>query len=271
MSTGTVTISGAPSLPVDPSGPHADDPRLQPAEGAHARKNVGTAERIISLVGGATFLVAGTRKADWGGLLLGTLGASLLYRGATGHCKGYQTLGISTAEQAPNSVIPAQQGIKVERSVTINKPAAELYDIWRDLSNLPQVFKSLKSVEIQDGNCSHWVACGPAGIDLEWDAEVLSDHENRLISWRSLPESQVDTAGSVRFVDRGNRGTEVTVSVKYNPPGGKLAHRLASLAGADLKTKITEELRRFKSQMEAGEVASTEGQTSGRSRVEVTS
>ena len=126
------------------------------------------------------------------------------------------------------------------------------------------MFKHPKSVEAQDGNCSHWVARGPANTELAWDAEVLNDHENKLIAWRSLPESQVDTAGSVRFVERGDRGTEVTVSLKYNPPGGQLAHQFASWFGADLETTITEELRRFKSLMEAGEAPSTQGQPSGR-------
>jgi uncharacterized membrane protein len=245
-------------------GASFDAAGLKPAEGSNSGKNVGTAERFASLTGGAALMLAGRQKGDWGGLLLALAGAGLLYRGATGRCQCYQALGISTAEHDRNTIVPAKQGAKVEKSITVNKPAAELYEFWRDLSNLPRTFKHLKSVETQDGNCSHWVARGPANINLEWDAEVLNDHENKLIAWRSLPGSQVDTAGSIRFVDRGERGTEVTVALKYNPPGGQLAHQVAAWGGADLETMITEEFRRFKSLMEAGEVPSTEGQPSGR-------
>ena len=206
----------------------------------------------------------GRRKGDWGGLLLALAGAGLLYRGMSGHCFCYQTLGISTANHNKNTVIPAKQGVKVEKSLTINRPASELYSFWRDLTNLPRVFKHLKSVEMQDGNVSHWVATGPADVRVEWDAEVLNDHENSLIAWRSLPDSQVETAGSVRFEPTNNdRGTNVTVSMKYNPPGGQLADKVASWFGGSLEANLNNDLRNFKSLMETGEIPSTAGQSRG--------
>jgi uncharacterized membrane protein len=227
-------------------------------------KNVGFAERLASLASGAALALAGRRKGDWGGLLLAAAGAGLLYRGASGHCFGYQMLGISTAFHNGNTVIPAKQGVKVEKTLTINRPASELYNFWRDLTNLPQVFEHLKTVELQDGNVSHWIATGPADVDVEWDAEILNDHENNLIAWRSLPGSQVETAGSVRFQPTKNdRGTEVTVAMKYNPPGGQLADQVASWLGGGLETRLNNELRNFKSLMEAGEIPSTQGQPRG--------
>jgi len=237
---------------------------IQPQPCGQHIKNVGFGERVASLVGGAALALAGRQKGNFGGLLLALAGAGLLYRGASGHCLCYQSLGISTAEHNRNTVIPAKQGVKVEKSLTINSPASELYNFWRDLTNLPQVFKHLKSVEIQDGNVSHWVAVGPADVSVEWDAEVLNDHENNLIAWRSLPESQVETAGSVRFQPTNNdRGTQVTVSMKYNPPGGQFGDKMASWLGGGLESKLNDDLRNFKSLMEAGEVPSTEGQPRG--------
>jgi uncharacterized membrane protein len=227
-------------------------------------KNVGLGERVASVAGGVALAIVGRRKADWGGLLLALAGAGLLYRGLSGHCLCYQSLGISTANHNGNTVIPAKQGVKVEKSLTINRPASELYNFWRDLTNLPRVFEHLKSVEMQDGNVSHWVATGPADVNVEWDAEVLNDHENNLIAWRSLPESQVETAGSVRFQPTNNdRGTQVTVSMKYNPPGGQFADKVASWMGGGLESKLNDDLRNFKSLMEAGEIPSTQGQPRG--------
>jgi uncharacterized membrane protein len=237
---------------------------IEPSARAKTHRNVGVGERIASLAGGAALALAGRQKGNMGGLLLAAFGASLLYRGATGHCWCYQKLGISTAERNRNSVIPAKQGVKVEKHLTINRPAPVLYTFWRDLTNLPRVFEHLSSVERGDGNVTHWVAVGPVGKRIEWDAEILNDHENELIAWRSLPGSQIDTAGSVRFEPTQNgRGTIVVVSLKYNPPGGQVADYLASWFEADLESQLTDDLRKFKSLMEAGEIPSTHGQPQG--------
>jgi uncharacterized membrane protein len=53
--------------------------------------------------------------------------------------------------------------------------------------------------------------------------------------------------------------------MKYNPPGGQIADYLASWFGGDLKTKLDDDLRRFKSLMEAREIPSVKGQPQGAS------
>src|SRR5262249_62383394 len=125
-----------------------------------------------------------------------------------GHCLCYQNLGVSTARKRSDHVsIPAQHGIKVEESITILKSPEELYRCWRDLENLPCFMQHLESVRPMGGNQSHWVAKGPMGSHVEWDAEVLTERENEVIGWRSLEGSAVDTAGSVHFTRApGNRG-----------------------------------------------------------------
>jgi uncharacterized membrane protein len=237
---------------------------IKPRKSCGARNNVGTGERLASLTAGAALALTGRQKGNLGGLLLAVVGAGLLYRGAVGHCLCYDALGISTAPENSNTAISAKQGVKVEKTITVNRPASELYHFWRNLTNLPSAFKHLKAVEKQDGNTSHWVAAGLANLSVEWDAEVLTDHENSLIAWRSLPGSQVETAGSVRFQPTNNdRGTQVTVSMKYNPPGGIVADKVASWLGGGLETTLTEDLRNFKSLMEAGEIPSTDSQPRG--------
>jgi uncharacterized membrane protein len=227
-----------------------------PAAVENSRQNVGTGDRIASLVGGAGLMLAGGYKGNLIGAGLTLIGAGLLYRGATGHCMCYEAMGVSTASPNQNSVIPAKQGVQVEKTIFVDRPVEEVYEVWRDLSNLPRAFKHLQSVEVQDGHNSHWVARGPAGIAVEWDAEVLNDHENRLIAWRSLPDSQVDTAGSVRFKPRGDHSTEVTVTLRYNPPGGKVADHVASWMGSDLQSLLNEDLATFKQTMESGHMGS---------------
>jgi uncharacterized membrane protein len=111
---------------------------------------------------------------------------------------------------------------------------------------------------------SHWVAKGPMGIDIHWDAEIVGDIPNRMISWRSLEGARVPNADSVRFNEMPGRGTEITVALKYNPPGGRVGAAIARLFGEEPHVQIDEDLRQFKQKLETGEIATTRGQTSGR-------
>jgi len=178
----------------------------------------------------------------------------------------YATLGLNTAEEArpPATSVRAEHGVKVEKSFTINRSAADLYRFWRNFENLPRFMNHLESIRVLSDRRSHWVACGPLGTHVEWDAEIINERPNELIAWRSLEGSDVDTAGSVHFLEApGMRGTEVRVTLKYDPPGGKLGASLAKLFGEAPEQQIQEDLRRFKQVMEAGEIPTTQGQPTG--------
>jgi uncharacterized membrane protein len=226
--------------------------------------NVGDTERWLSLLGGGALAMLGLSRRSLPGLGLAAVGGSLLYRGATGHCSMYQALGVSTAEpRGPATAVPAGRGFKVEESVLVNRPAAELFRYWRNFESLGRFMQNLESVTV-NGNRSHWVARGPLGLKAEWDAEVYTEKENELIGWRSVEGSAIDTAGSVHFQEQPhNRGTLVRVALKYDPPGGKASGVLAGLFGHSPESMIREDLRRFKRVMETGEIPTTAGQPQG--------
>jgi uncharacterized membrane protein len=233
------------------------------AEGACCGQNVGGFERALSAAAGLGLAIAGFRRGRLAGLALTGLGAGLLWRGVTGRCQMYAALGINTAEQNPATAVPAGQGFKIEKTITVNRPAAELYRFWRRLENFPQVMRHVKNVETIDNEHSHWTAEGLFGAVVEWNAEILNERENEMIAWRSLPGGDVDTAGSIHFRPlRNNGATEVTLSMKYNPPAGKVGAQVASLFGVGLEAKLNEDLRRFKQVMETG-VAAAHATTSG--------
>jgi uncharacterized membrane protein len=234
------------------------------ASGFDSGPNVSQPERIISSVAGALLTAYGLSSSHRGSLLVAGLGGALLHRGMTGRCYCYRALGINTAEPHPATVIPAQHGVRIEHSINIQQPPAELYGFWRELENLPKVMKHLKSVDVVDRDRSHWVADGPLGKTVEWDAEIFNDVENELIAWRSLPGGDLTTVGSVRFTPLGNdRGTKVTVNMKYDPPAGKVGAWAASMLGASPDSEVQEDLRRFKQMMESGDSPTTEGQSFG--------
>jgi uncharacterized membrane protein len=157
--------------------------------------------------------------------------------------------------------------VTVRKTIAINRAADELYRFWRDASNLPRFMSDLESVQVTGDRRSHWKARGPAGVGVEWDAELTEDRPGELIAWRSLAGSPVDHAGTVRFERApGGRGTLVAVETRYTPPGGALTGTVAWLMGQAPGQQVQENLRRFKQLMETGEITVSEGALGGGAR-----
>ena len=225
---------------------------------ARSGRNISDVEKWLSIAAGAGLAVYGASRLKRNGWLIAGLGGLLLRRGLTAHCDVYEALGLNTAvsPQDTRAALGGSRGVNVLESVTINRSIEELYRFWRNLENLPQFMRHLDSVEKITETISHWRAKGPAGVGVEWDAEVYNEVPNKLISWRSLEGSDVVSAGSVNF-DRAASGmaTRVTVHLQYSPPMGKVGAAVARLLGADAETEIREDLRTFKTRIETGQKA----------------
>jgi uncharacterized membrane protein len=151
-------------------------------------------------------------------------------------------------------------GASTRKSLIISRSPEELYQAWRDFEQLPRFMRQLISVKETGDGRSHWVAQGPAGTVVEWDAEFLDDRPNQYMAWQSLENSDVENSGSVEFRPApGNRGTIVTVELNYNLPGGVVGNALAKILREDPGVLAMEALRCFKQIMETGEVAVSDG------------
>jgi uncharacterized membrane protein len=149
------------------------------------------------------------------------------------------------------------RGVIVEDAITIYRPVSEVYAYWRNLENLPRFMEHLEEVRVIDRLRSQWAAKGPLGSTVEWDAEIINDIPPTLLSWKSVGESDVVSAGSVRFKPVGEQATEVRVKLQYDPPAGKVGATVAWLLGEDPQKQIAEDLRRFKQLVETGDIAAT--------------
>lgn len=238
----------------------------QASAGRTSNADVGTPERWLSLAGGGTLLLFALRRGGAARVALALAGGGLVVRGATGRSLLYRALGINTASTHPGPAarVKHKQGIKVERTVTVDRPPDALFRFWRDFANLPQVMSHLESVRVLDDRRSHWVVKAPAGTQVAWDAEVYNERENELIAWRSLEGADIAHAGSVHFTPApGGRGAEVRVVLEYDAPAGPTGALIARLFGEEPGRQVREDLRRFKQIMEAGEAATTRGQPAG--------
>jgi uncharacterized membrane protein len=149
--------------------------------------------------------------------------------------------------------------VHVTKTIIINRPPEEVYAFWRNFENFPRFMQNLESVQVTGDRRSHWRAKAPAGMTVEWDAEIINDQPNSLMSWRSLPGSDIDHSGTVRFERAaGGRGTLIRVELEYAPPGGAIGARIAKLFGKKPGQQIGSDLRLLKQVLETGEVVRSE-------------
>jgi len=208
--------------------------------------NVDRNERIGSLLAGAALAGAALfRSGSQRWLLLGA-GAGLLLRGVTGHCPLYQQLGVNHCDHRERDGVPGNDGVRIEHTVEVFCPAADLYQFWRQVDQLPRILRHVESVEAIDEWHSHWVARGPLGPALEWDAEIINERENQLIAWQSVHGASLKNAGSVRFEPVNDEVTRMKVCLELLPVGGTAVLALARLFGTDPQRELEADLERFK-------------------------
>ncbi|MCC2679144.1 MAG: cyclase [Pseudobdellovibrio sp.] len=150
-------------------------------------------------------------------------------------------------------------------AVTIGKPIEEVFNFWRNFQNLSFFMKDLKEVEVLSPTLTRWVMELKNGVKATWDAEVTAERKNEMISWKSLPGSEVETDGSVWFSPAPQgKGCVVSLVMNYSAPGGKVTEFITKLTGEDGDTLMQVNLRRLKAFLETGEIPTTEGQPNGR-------
>jgi uncharacterized membrane protein len=227
---------------------------------------VSKTERLVSGLAGAALIALGLRKRRLRPLLF-PVATGLIARALTGRGPTQRVLGVFTRRErregsSPVASVGQGQGTKVEETVTINRPVVEVYRFWRNFENLPRFMDHLDAVTVIDDTRSHWVAKGPAGTRVEWDAVIHHEFDDELIAWRSLPGSEINNAGSVHFTPTTDgMGTEVRVVLSYEPPAGKLGVAFAKLLGEEPSKQVADDLRRLKQVMDTSDVG-----TASRSR-----
>lgn len=218
-------------------------------------------ERWVTLATAGALMAYGFSRRNVPGMCLAVAAAPLVFKGVSGSWPLLNGV-LSTGDT--RVALSADRGIHVRESIRLEQPIAEVYRFWRSLENLPRFMTHLRCVTDLGNGRSHWEANGPADVKVEWDAEIINDVGNSVIGWKSLPGSDVVTAGSVNFSTvRAGRSTQVSVHLQYSPPAGRAGALLASIFGRNPASMIREDLRRLKQLLEAGEVARADADAPG--------
>jgi uncharacterized membrane protein len=189
--------------------------------------------------------------------------------GATAMVAGVTALDVLCAQSLRGAPLPflSAAPVRAAASIVVNRSPEECYGFWRKYENLPRFMSHVRAVRAVAEKRTYWSAETPGGISVEWYAETMDDVTNQRISWRSIPGSDIFTSGEVRFERApGDRGCIVREQMEYSFPGGSAGSALAKLIGKEPGQLLDKDLRRFKQIIETGNIVTTEGQPSGRTR-----
>jgi uncharacterized membrane protein len=216
-------------------------------------------ERWVTLATATALIAYGFSRRTIPGMCLAVAAAPLAFKGVAGT---WPRLNGTITSDDTRVALSGDRGIHVRESIRLEKSIADVYRFWRNLENLPRFMTHLRRVTDRGNGRSHWEANGPAHVKVEWDAEIINEVENSVIGWRSLPGSDVVTAGSVNFSSvRAGRSTQIAVHLQYSPPAGRAGALLATIFGRNPSHMIREDLRHLKQLLEAGEIPRVQADT----------
>jgi uncharacterized membrane protein len=210
------------------------------------QRNWSPATRLLSSVGGSLLTLYGLTRRGVAKPVLSTAGMVLTARGLT-NLDTRSILGLSSGEN----------GIRVNKAINIFAPIDEVYQFWRNFENFPLFMNHVKQITTQ-GEVSNWKVAGPVGSTVEFQSRVTQDIPNDMIAWETLPDSQVRSAGFVRFDQNRDGSTRVTVQMNYLPPAGVAGHAVAQLFGVDPRQAMHDDLIRLKTLLEEGKTSTDE-------------
>ena len=237
-----------------------DIPALQTPSTAGAtmmdqtQRNWSPATRLLSSVGGSLLTLYGLTRKGIAKPVLSTAGMVLTARGMT-NLDTRSLLGLSGGEN----------GIRVNKAINIFAPIDEVYQFWHNFENFPLFMNHVKEISTQ-GEISNWKVAGPIGSTVEFQSRLTQDIPNDLIAWETLPDSQIRSAGIVRFDENRDGSTRVTVQMAYIPPAGMAGHAIAQIFGVDPRQAMHDDLIRLKTLLEEGKASTDETRVEYRGR-----
>ena len=203
-----------------------------------------TTRLLVGTVGAAA-TGYGLSRRDLPGGILAAIGAGFVARAAT-NLETRRLTGIGARRRA----------VDLQKTITIDAPVEDVFKFWTAYANFPLFMSRVLDVHPSGGERrSHWKVAGPAGVPVEFDAEVSSLVPNQAFGWRTVEGSPVAHAGLVHFEPTDDGRTRVGIRMSYNPPGGWLGHGLAAAFGVDPKSSLDADLARMKTLLETGRPA----------------
>ena len=220
------------------------EPRLE-----YLQRNWSPAPRILAGAAGTLLIASGVSQRSIVGIGLALGGAALVARSVSNQPLK-EWLGASPQPE---------EGIVVQKTMRVYAEPEEVYSCWRQMENFPRFMSHVREVTKLSDNLYHWVVDGPAGVPVEWNAEITADVPGELLAWRTTEDSVVHNSGVIHFEPDAYGDTRVHIRMTYRPPANAVGRTVAKLFRVDPRTQMDEDLARFKSYLEVGKTTGAHG------------
>jgi uncharacterized membrane protein len=203
------------------------------------KSNWSPTTRLLATAAGGAVALYGAKRRGLVGTALGSLGLTVLIRALT-NIELASLLGINGKGKV----------IYIEKTLNIDASVDEVFTYWSHPENFPTFMSHVHEVRRIGDGLYRWKVGGPAGILVQWDAQITNLDFNKQFGWRSLPDSIVEQEGCTKFSSNPDGSTRIDVKISYSPPAGVLGHKIAELFGVDPKQEMDDDLMRMKSFIE---------------------
>jgi uncharacterized membrane protein len=149
-------------------------------------------------------------------------------------------------------------------SITIGKPAPELRALWLLQETQSRIWAHFATVTPIADRTAEWVAQGPAGGEYRWRT-AMSGSESDDVRWTTENGADVPNVGVLTFRPApGDRGTELHLDVRFDPPGGTIGQAVSKLFHIAPREIVRTALYRFRALALTGEIPTTDPQPAAR-------
>jgi uncharacterized membrane protein len=181
------------------NGKHTSRRRSGTERGESERTSAGArrrrAERFASATVGGALVVDGLRRRSLSGTAIALVGGGLLVGGLRGTSRLTQALGPRTVDRDERDGTGAPEA---SRSVTVDRPADELHDVWRDPEKLSTILGHVADVTPLDGDRFRWSVDGPFGREISWETHVVDEEPGERLRWATPSDAMLPNGGSGR-------------------------------------------------------------------------
>jgi uncharacterized membrane protein len=161
------------------------------------------------------------------------------------------------------TLFPSPDGNTITSSVVIRRPVEQVFNFYRDFTNLPKFSGDVMKIEQIDSVTSRWTIQGPLGIQAHWKVRVPEELTNELIRYGIVPSPGLKSEWEIHFAP-GSATGETEVREVMKAPLGRLGRVALALIGKFPAEEVSANLHRSKELMETGKVTDTSYAVAGK-------
>jgi uncharacterized membrane protein len=151
---------------------------------------------------------------------------------------------------------------RIEGSVIIARPVAEVFSFYKDVRNLPRFLGDVVSVKPTGPRSSRWTIQGPFGVKIHWTSVVTGIEEGAHIFYE-VTFATFKAKWEIYFSE-GRSPDETVVREIMFEPWGRIGNLALAMLGKHPAAEVHSNLQRLKQLIESGRVADTSNSVPGK-------